>query len=57
MLLTILNMFALFIAIFAVITFAAFFAFFIFIMYACVYLGWKQINSMPVADIWQRIKK
>jgi hypothetical protein len=50
-------MFALFIAIFAVITFAALFTFFLFIMFACVLIGWKEINSMPVADIWQRIKK
>ena len=57
MLMTILNMFALFIAIFAVITFVALFAFFLFIMFACVWIGWKEINSMPITDIWQKIKK
>jgi hypothetical protein len=33
------------------------FAFFLFIMFACTFIGWKEINSMPVADIWQKLKK
>jgi hypothetical protein len=57
MLMTILNIFALFIAVFAVVTFTVMFAFFLFIMFACVCIGWKEINSMPIAEIWQRIKK
>lgn len=57
MLLTILNMFALIVAVFAVIIFAVLFAFFLFIMFACVCIGWREINSTPIADIWQRLKK
>jgi hypothetical protein len=57
MLMTILNIFALFIAVFAVVIFTVMFAFFLFIMFACVCIGWKEINSMPIAEIWQRIKK
>jgi hypothetical protein len=57
MLITILNVFAIFIAFFAVLTFAVLFAFFLFIMFACVSIGWREINSMPIADLWQRIKK
>jgi len=57
MLMTIRNIFALFIAIFAVVIFTVMFAFFLFIMFAWVCIGWKEINSMPIAEIWQRIKK
>jgi membrane-associated protease RseP (regulator of RpoE activity) len=57
MLLTILNIFALFIAIFAVIIFTVLFAFFLFIMFACVFIGWREINSTPISEIWQRLKK
>lgn len=57
MILTILNLFALFIATFAVIIFAVMFAFFLFIMFACVYFGWLQIKGMPISEIWQRIKR
>jgi hypothetical protein len=57
MLMTILNIFALFIAIFAVVIFTVMFAFFLFIMFACTFIGWKEINSMPVSDIWQKLKK
>lgn len=56
MLLTILNLFAIFIATFAVIAFAVMFAFFLFIMFACTYIGWQEIKAMPISDIWQRIK-
>jgi len=56
MLMTILNMFALFIAIFAVITFAVFFVFFLFIMYACIYIGWKEISGVPISDILRKLK-
>jgi len=57
MIVTILNMFALFVATFAVIIFVVIFSFFLFIMFACVYIGWMEIRSMPLSDIWQRIKK
>ena len=50
-------MFALFVAIFAVIIFTVLFAFFLFIMFACVFIGWKEINSTPISEIWQRLKK
>jgi hypothetical protein len=54
---TILNMFALFIATCAVLVFAVVFSFFLFIMFACVYIGWMEIKSMPIPEIWNRISK
>jgi len=54
---TILNMFALLLATFAVLIFAVVFAFFLFIMYACVYIGWKEIKGMPLSELWNRIQK
>ena len=57
MLMTILNIFALFVATFAVLIFAIVFAFFIFIMFACVYIGWMEIKAMSIPDILERIKK
>ncbi len=57
MIVTILNMFALFLATFAVLIFAVVFSFFLFIMYACVYVGWKEIKGMPLSELWERIKK
>jgi len=40
-----------------VLIFVVVFSFFLFIMFACVYIGWIEIRSMPISDIWQRIKK
>jgi len=57
MIVTILNMFALFLATFAVLIFAAVFSFFLFIMYACVHVGWREIKGMPLSDLWERINK
>lgn len=57
MMLTLLNMFALFVATFAVLIFAVVFSFFLFIMFACTYIGWMEIKSMPIPDIWKRISK
>ena len=57
MIVTVLNMFALFVATCAVLIFIVVFAFFLFIMFACTFIGWKEINSMPVSDIWQKLKK
>jgi len=57
MIVTILNLFALFVAVFAVLIFAVVFSFFLFIMFACVYIGWIEIRSMPISDIWERIQK
>jgi len=54
---TILNMFALLLATFAVLIFAVVFAFFLFIMYACVYIGWREIKGMPLSELWERIQK
>tara|TARA_R110002126_G_scaffold144411_2_gene290532 strand:+ start:153 stop:326 length:174 start_codon:yes stop_codon:yes gene_type:complete len=54
---TILNLFALFVAVFAVLIFAIVFSFFLFIMFACVYIGWMEIKAMPITEIWERIKK
>ena len=57
MIVTILNMFALFLATFAVLIFVVVFIFFLFIMYACVYIGWKEIKGMPLSELWERIQK
>lgn len=57
MIYTILNVFAIFIATVAVLIFILLFGFFIFIMYACVYIGWKEINSVSIFEIWERLKK
>jgi hypothetical protein len=57
MIITILNMFALFVAVFAVLIFVIIFGFFLFIMFACVYIGWMEIKAMSIPDILERIKK
>jgi hypothetical protein len=57
MLMTILNMFALLLATFAVLIFAGMFSFFLFIMYACVHIGWLEIKSKSLVDIWNKINK
>jgi hypothetical protein len=57
MIVTILNLFALFVAVFAVLIFAIVFSFFLFIMFACVYIGWMEIKAMPITEIWERIQK
>jgi hypothetical protein len=54
---TIINLLVLFVATFAMIIFAALFGFFLFIMFACVYIGWNEVKSMPLSDLWERIKK
>ena len=57
MMLTILNMFALFVATFAILIFAVLFIFFLFMVYACVYLGWKEMKTMSIPQLWNRINK
>lgn len=57
MVVTILNMFALFVATCAVLIFAVVFSFFLFIMYACIHIGWKEIKGMSLSDLWERIQK
>jgi hypothetical protein len=57
MIYSIMNLLVLVITAFAVIIFAAVFGFFLFIMFACVYFGWMHIRSMPLAEIWDRIKR
>jgi len=57
MIVTILNLFALFLATFAVLIFAVIFAFFLFIMYACIHIGWREIKGMPLSELWERIQK
>jgi hypothetical protein len=57
MMLTILNIFALFVATFAVLIFAVIFLFFLFMVYACMYLGWKEMKSMSIPQLWNRITK
>jgi hypothetical protein len=57
MIVTILNMFALFVATCAVMIFAVVFAFFLFIMYACIYIGWREIKGISMSELWERIQK
>ena len=57
MIVTILNMFALFLATFAVLIFVVVFSFFLFIMFACVYIGWKEVKGISLSELWNRIQK
>jgi hypothetical protein len=57
LILTLLNMLILLLATFAVLIFAVMFSFFLFIMFACVYIGWMEIKSMSIPQIWNRINK
>jgi len=57
MIVTILNMFALFVATCAVLIFAIVFAFFLFIMYACTYIGWNEIKDKSISSLWEKMKK
>lgn len=57
MITTILNVFAIFVATFAILIFAVLFIFFMFMVYACVYLGWVEMKSMSIPQIWNRITK
>jgi hypothetical protein len=57
MILTILNLFALFVAVFAVLIFVVVFSFFLFIMFACVYIGWKEVKGISLSELWNRIQK
>jgi len=57
MIVTILNLFALFVATFAVLIFVVVFIFFLFIMYACIHIGWKEIKGMPLSELWEKTKK
>lgn len=54
---TLFNLFALFVATFAILIFMILFGFFLFIMFACTYIGWQEIKSMPLPAIWKRITK
>ena len=56
MIVTILNMFALFVATFAVLIFIVMFGFFLFIMFACTYIGWMQIKDKSISSIWNQLK-
>ena len=56
MILTILNIFALFVATFAVLIFAVVFGFFLFIMFACTYIGWNQIKDKSISSILDQLK-
>jgi hypothetical protein len=53
----ILDMFAMFVATFAVLIFIVVFLFFLFIMFACVYIGWMEVKSMRLSELWEKIKK
>jgi len=57
MIVTILNLFALFLATFAVLIFVVVFSFFLFIMYACAHIGWKEIKGISLSELWEKIKK
>ena len=57
MMLTIMNVFAIFVATFAILIFAMLFLFFTFMVYACLYLGWKEMKTMSIPQLWNRITK
>jgi hypothetical protein len=57
LILTILNVIALFLATCAVLVFAVMFTFFLFIMYACVHIGWREVKAKPLTEVWNEITK
>jgi hypothetical protein len=57
MITTIVNLLILFVATFAILIFMLVFGFFVFIMIACTYIGWQEIKSMPISEMWERLKK
>jgi hypothetical protein len=57
MIVTVLNMFALFVATCAVLIFMVVFIFFLFIMYACVHIGWREVKGMSLSELWEKIQK
>ena len=57
MMTAVLDMFAMFVATVAVLIFIVVFLFFLFIMFACVYIGWMEVKSMRLSELWERIKK
>ena len=57
MITTIVNLLILFVATFAILIFMLVFGFFVFIMIACTYIGWNEIEAMPVSEMWERLKK
>ena len=54
---TIINLLILFVASCAMLIFMALFGFFLFIMFACVYIGWNEVKSMSLSQVWDKIKK
>lgn len=57
MMTTVVNLLMLFIATIAIVIFMLVFGFFVFIMFACTYVGWQEIRSMPIPEIWKRLQK
>ena len=57
MMITIFNILIIFVATFAMLIFAMLFVFFMFMVYACLYLGWKEMKNISIPQIWNRINK
>lgn len=57
MITTIANLLMLFIATIAIVIFMLVFSFFVFIMFACACVGWQEIRSLPLSEIWKRLQK
>lgn len=54
---TIFNLCAIFLVLWAVVIFIVFLVLALFILFASVYLGWKEIRGMGLLDIWDRVIK
>ena len=54
---TIFNLCAIFVVLWVVVVFIVFLALALFILFASVYLGWKEIRGMGLCDIWNRVTK
>lgn len=57
MITTIVNLLTLFVATFAMLIFMLVFGFFVFIMFVCTYIGWQEIKTMSVQEMWRKITK
>ena len=57
MITTIVNLLTLFVATFAMLIFMLVFGFFVFIMFVCTYIGWQEIKTMSVREMWRKITK
>jgi hypothetical protein len=54
---TIVNLCAIFVVFWVVVVSIVFLVLSFFILFASVYIGWKEIRGMALCDIWDRVTK